>query len=376
MNNEELSSFYNDRRNDYRSRADALRLLLMPFAFIVLLGFPGKYGSYVTALSNFVPPVFFILYGFFTLVPRKSKRYRNLQRSLIRALRFFAAMFVSYIVLNIIYLTYIEPEKSLLGLASILKHAVFNFFVLNVWPLPVGSSIWFVQSLIYAYLFFLIAETLRFNRYYIPILIVLIAFSLATGEFAGFFGFPHWGYSYIPGGAVTRAIPYMLIGMLLRRYIDQLPKIPQYVYITMFPVGLLLAIAEIQFLKYLGKLVYVGHTIGFGIMAVSLCCITLSKAKVANNFLSNHGRNYSRRLYALCQPVALICWIATDLIKPEYLSTVKEFSFVISFVISFLIALSISLAKYFTLAWRKNHSPQKSSQEMKSSNPEKTEQTE
>lgn len=317
----------------------------MPFAFFVLLGFPGKYGSYVSTYSNFVPQVFFILYGFFTLVPNEAKRRKKLKKALKRASKFFLIMFVVYLAINIFHLVYVDRGSNLFGTASAIKHALFNFFILNVWPFPIGGGIWFVQSLVYAYLFFLFAEKYGLNKFYVPILIALAVFTLATGEFAAFLGFPYRGYAYVPGGAVTRAIPYMLVGMLLRKHVDKLPKIPQWGYILLFPAGILVATAEIVLLRHMGKLVYVGHTIGFGLMAVALCCFTLAKQEAKTNFFSKHGRSYSRRLYALCQPVAYMCWIMVMVTKPELLPTVNQFSCVISFVLSFIAIWIFNLAR-------------------------------
>ncbi|MBR3144946.1 MAG: hypothetical protein IKF53_03520 [Clostridia bacterium] len=337
MSGIKLSEYYDNRKNNYYSRSDSLRFLLIPFIYIVLLGLPGKYGNYIQTYCNFIAQTFYIMYGFFTLVPDKEKRLERLKRKLKDALKLFAIMFISHLVLSILYLWLTNSLGALFGSASVIKHSVFNFFVLNVWPLPVGNSIWFVQSLVYAYIFFIIAEKIGLSKFYVPLLIILSIFTLCTGEFAAFFGFPYRGYPFIPGGAVTRAIPYMLIGMLIRKNVDYLPKIKQFVYVIMFFVGLLLAVGEVELLKHIGKLVYLGHTIGFGVMAVSLCCFTLSKAKERKGFISNHGRNYSRRMYALCQPVALVCWIITLLVIPKYLLFIRVFSSIISFVISFII---------------------------------------
>lgn len=346
MNGEKLSEFYDNRKENFYSRSDTLRFFLMPFVYIVLLGLPGKYGSYISTYSNFVAQVFFILYGFFTLVPDLSVRLERIKKTLKSAVKIFLIMFISHLVLSVLYLLFTNSLSNLFSTASAIKHALFNFFILNVWPLPVGNSIWFVQSLVYALLFFLFAEKTRLNRFYTPILILLAVFTLSTGEFAAFFGFPYHGYYYIPGGAVTRAIPYMLIGMLLRKYVDLLPKIPQYVYLLMFPVGLLAAIGEIEFLRYIGRLVYLGHTVGFGIMALSLCCFVLAKPAKKNGFISNHGRNYSIRMYVLCQPVTLILWILTIVLIPKYFFVVGFFSCIISFVICLVITFAIGMAKF------------------------------
>ena len=345
MSEEKLSSFYDDRSKNYHSRTDILKFLLIPFVFFVLLGFPGKYGGYISTYSNFVPQVFFILFGFFTLVPDQSKRNKKLRRALRNAFELFVIMFLCYMVLNIIYFAYYNSLRGLFSSELIRKRTLFNFLVLNVWPLPMGSGIWFVQSLVYAYLFFLLAENHKLNKFYLPIFIVFTIFALATGEFAAFFGFPYYGYGYIPAGAVTRAIPYMLIGMFLRKNVDKLKKIPRFVYLLLFPVGLLAAIAELEFLNRIGKLIYLGHTIGFGIMALSLCCFAIAKPEAKKNFLSNHGMSYSRRMYALCQPVSFVCWIVTALINPGYIGIVRKFSCIISLIICFIISFFITLIK-------------------------------
>ena len=351
MSDEKLSSFYDDRKKNYHSRTDILKFLLMPFAFFVILGFPGKYGGYISTYSNFVAQVFFILFGFFTLVPDKSKRNQKLKKALRSASKLFVIMFLSYIALNIIYLAYFNSLNLLLSSEFLRKRTFFDFLVLNVWPLPIGNSIWFIQSLVYAYLFFLIAEKTKLNKFYLPIMIILIIFMLATGEFAAFFGFPHFGYYNIPAGAVTRTIPYMLIGMFLRKYVDKLTKIPQFVYLILFPIGLLAAIAEIEILSYIGKLAYIGHTIGFGLMALALCCFALAKPTVKKNFLSKHGSSYSRRMYALCQPVSFISLVATTFINPSLSVFVTEYRCIISFIICFIIAFIIGLVKYYKSAF-------------------------
>lgn len=358
MRSDKLSTFYDNRKKNYHSRTDALRLLLMPFAFFVLLGFPGEFGGYISVYSNFVPEVFFILFGFFTLVPDTEKRYKKLKKGFKRALRLFILMFISFVALSVIYCYYINPEASLFGTQTSIKRAIFNFFVLNVWPLPVGNSIWFVQSLVYAYLFFMLAEKTGLRKLYLPIFILLMLFTLSTGEFAAFLGFPHFGYSYIPGGALTRAIPYMLCGMLLRKHVDLLSKIPRHIYLLFFPIGLAAAIGEIELLRYFGKLVYTGHTIGFGIMALSLCCYSLSRTRVLKGFLSNHGRNYSRRMYALCQPVALLCWFITKMTNPQDLYIIYEYSSLISLVICYAITFLIGFV-VFRIKDQKNNQKHK-----------------
>lgn len=341
-----LSSFYNETKKYSHSRADVLKLCLMPFMFFVVLGFPGKIGGYISQYCNFVFQTLFILFGFYTLVPDKDQRFEKLKAALKRAFKLFAMMFITFMVLNVIYLACNDSLSYLFSENIIRKRTFFNFLVLNIWQLPVGNSIWFIQSLVYAYIFFIIAEKLKLNKLYLPILLLLIAFALATGELAGFCGFPYYEYSYIPGGAVTRAIPYMLIGMYLRKHIDKIGKIRNYYYLILFPIGLALAVGEIELLNYLGKLVYTGHTIGFGIMALSLCCFTLGKTTSRNNYFSYRGNTYSRRMYALCQPVSFVAWLLCFLINPLYSIIERTNDSLISLAICLLIVFVLDFIQF------------------------------
>ncbi len=340
-----LSEYYNSGHH-IRS-VTVLKFLLMPFVFIALLGFPTKYGMYVSTFSNFAAPAFFILCGFFTLVGDIEKRGKKLKRALKRSAILFGIMLSVFVAINIIYLAYFNSLQSVLNADFFRKRNIFNFLVLNVWlPFPMGNSIWFIQSLTYAYIFFIVAQKLKLNKLYLPILILLIAFMIATGELAAFLGFPYHGYPYIPGGAVTRAIPYMLIGMYLRKNLDKLAKIPRYIYLVIFVFGLAAAIGETMLLSRIGKLVYLGHTVGFGIMAVSVCCFATVKPEIKRNYLTNHGRNYSRRMYVLCQPVSLLLWVVAALINPAYVFYIKQYGSIISFLVCFSIAFIIGLVKY------------------------------
>lgn len=350
MEENRLSDFYEQEKS--RSvTVDILKFWLMPFVFFVLLGFPTRYGGYVSTLSNFTAQAFFILCGFLNLVPDKDIRLKKIKKALKRSFMIFLIMFLSYIAINVAYLAFCDALNSSLAAEIFRKRIAFNFLVLNIWlPLPMGSSIWFIQSLFYAYIFFLIAEKLKLSKLYTPLLILLLAFMLATGEFAALLKFPHFGYNYIPGGAVTRAIPYMLIGMLIRKNIDKIGKTPRFVYLILFVIGLGLAYAEFELLKHFGLLVYTGHAIGFGIAAFAICSFALVKPVVSElSFYSNHSRNYARRLYVLCQPVSLFVYIVGPFMYPPFILYYRQYASIISFIICFIISLVIGTVKHTIL---------------------------
>lgn len=345
----ELVDFYEKDR--FSRNVSLMKFFLMPFVFVALLGFPapGIVGNYVNLLSHFAALAFFIFCGFFVLVPDDAKRMRKLKRALKRSSIFFLILFAGYFAVNVFYLWLIGSLKSLTAMWRL--RAVFDFLVLNVWPLPMGSSIWFVQSLLYAYLIFFILEKLELSKFYTPLLVVLLVFMLFSGEFAKLAGFPHFGYYYIPGGTLTKTLPFMLIGMLLRKNIAKLARIPRYVYMITFFAGALCAIGEFLLLQRLGLLVYTHNAIGFAVMALSVCCFAISKPEAKESFLAEHGGHYARRMYVLCQPVFMLLWLFHLRFHPLVLSSFIRFGSVICFPICFGLAFVIGWVKFRFDLW-------------------------
>lgn len=345
-NNYKLSNFYDE--DNAASRVDLIKFCLMPFVFFALLGFPisGIIGNYVIDFSNFAALSFFIFCGFFTLAPNPEIRAKKLKKALKRSWRFFLTLLAVYFALNVAYMAYIGELRTLFSAEYFRLSKIFDFLVLNVWPFPMGSSIWFIQSLAYSYLFFYIAEKFKLSKIYLPLLIVLLIFMLLSGELSRLVGFPYLGYNYIPGGTITKALPFMLIGMLIRKSVDKLDIMPRIVYAITFLMGIAVAVGERLLLQKLGLFVYAGNSVGYLIMAISACCYALSDPVMSKNFLSNHGRSYARRMYALCQPVYFIIWVIVGAINVSALPTVSLLGSVICFAICFVRAYFMGVIKY------------------------------
>ena len=84
---------------------------------------------------------------------RRKKLKRAVQRSFVT----FQIMFVVYIAINAVIFAANNADWASEALNT---RALFNFLVLNVWPFPIGSNIWFIQALLYAYVFLLLADRL------------------------------------------------------------------------------------------------------------------------------------------------------------------------------------------------------------------------
>ena len=96
----------------------------------------------------------------------------------------------------------------------------------------------------------------------------------------------------------------------------------------------------------IGYTVLTGHTVGFGIMAVSVCCFALSKTDGRDTMIAAHGRNYAKRIYYLCQPMHAVILILASITIPEYFTFLMEYGSIFVFLICFIIAFAIGVAKY------------------------------
>ena len=334
-----ISTYYNSGKTG--RGANILKFWLMPFVCIVAFGFPfDAVGTAVSTLSQFVAPAFFILSGFFVLGTDRDARLEKLKRAIRRSGRFFLMMFAVYFAINIV-LNIIEGASWISEIFRV--RVAFNFFVLNLWPFSIGQNIWFIESLFFAYILLFLMDKLKILRFYKLLLIPLIAFMLVSGEFAGLFNFHILDYAFIPGNTVTRALPYLLIGMLIREKADRILDRGIWVYLLFIVGGLGLAHLEMSLLYNAGVLYYSGHMIGYGLTAAGLCCLALAFPDGEKTFTSVHGRNYARRIYFLCHMVAYGLLFAASAIgtgAAEIVSSVLGIAtYVVCLILSFLIGM-------------------------------------
>ena len=336
-----ISEYYNSGMIGYS--ANSLKFWLMPFVCFMLFGVaPGTVGSIASILCRFVVPAFYILCGFFVLCPDRDQRRGKLGRAIKRSGLFFVILFVVYFGINLVYMSFSgadwTPEVFRL-------RTVFNFLVLDLWPFKLGESIWFIQSLFFAYIILWIADRLKILKIYKLLLILLFAFMLLSGEFAGVINFHILDYVCLPGGTVTRALPYLLLGMLIREHAEFfLGMKRKWIYLLIFAVGLGLAYLEIALLANFGVLVYTGHMIGYGIAGAAICCFALSMPHIGyKGFTALHGSSYAKRIYAFCQPVAFGLTFLAQALPVEMAYILVMYLGIFVYLICLLLAYLIGL---------------------------------
>ena len=317
MNAEELELEYG---NGYICQgAGYLRFILMAFVCFWSFGFPEPTGV-LSAISGFAVPAFFILSGYFVLVENRQIRIQKTEQKIKKTLKWFVCIFACYLILNLVL--------RLMGYASfsLSLRTVFNFIVLNMWPLPICSNFWFIQALLYAYIVIYIADKMNLLKYYKVALVTFIVLMLLFGEFAGLIHFNVRGYTYIPGNWITRALPYLLIGMLMREKTAFLLKQQTRKYVLVILLG------------RNGLLVYGGHMIGYGIMAIAICGCAFIHHDLKPSIITYFDTDISCYVYAFMEPVYYVMGLMLGRSNLGFMSFVGG---EVACVISIVLALAI-----------------------------------
>ena len=237
----------------YGFGVDRLKLLLMPLVCVLSFGIPWMVGGIVRDLCRSAPLAFYILCGFFVLTEDEGERHRKLHRAIRSTGIFFLVLTLFYLGLNalIFSLQGVDWTGSILT-----KRVLFNFVVLCIWPFQTGECLWFIHSLFYAWVLLMLLDLRRhLPSLILPLFLITALLMLFLGEFAGLIRLNFLGYTYIPANAVTRALPYLLLGALLRRHSERLFLTNPMIWGGLVALGIVLAVSETLLLSYTGKLV-------------------------------------------------------------------------------------------------------------------------
>lgn len=306
-----------------------LRLILMIFVCFWAFGSPEPSGV-VNSLSGFAIPAFFILSGYYVLDNKRNVRMEKTLRKIKRTAICFGFVFLFYAAINVV-LIIMHFENFTFS-----KRMLFEFLMLNVWPFNVGNNIWFIQAMLYAYIIIFIADKLKLMKFYKIFILILVIIMLLTGELSAMLRFNIFGYQYIPGNWLTRALPYLLIGRLLREMKKSVMKIQFWKYLIAFVIGGVLVIAEIFGLGWFDCLRYQGHMFGYGIMAVAVCGLAISIPIERPNRIIHFDSAISGIIYILMNPIYYVLFI---LLVRDHLDFIRLLGGLTAFLASFLLAL-------------------------------------
>ena len=241
-----------------------MRLILIACAILYTYDLYSGFGDLNGVLFGFAFPALYIISGYLVLSDNETTG-EKLVRTIKRTALCFGILFTAFLGLSLIA----EPEVTVILLGS--KRFWFNFIVLNVCALPIGSVIWFVQALLYAYIIIYFIYKLKLLNMDILIAGVCLVVTLLTGELAQSIGFHLLGYTYFSGNFLTRALPYILIGRFIHRKMNVFKRMRIGSCGIIAFVGFLLIAAEYFILVLAEHKAYIGHLFGMGLIAIAFC---------------------------------------------------------------------------------------------------------
>ena len=330
----------------YLPSVKKMRLFLTAFAILFTFGVSEELKEVSGTVLGFVFPTLYIICGY--LVLREDV---DLEKRILRAIGRTAICFISLTVIYFLLSLAFEPAFTLAAVAT--KRFWFDFIVMNVWNLPIGSTVWFVQALLYAYIAIFFLYKCKLLKFDIFFAVLFLAVTLLTGEFSSVVGFGFLWYGYFSGNFFTRALPYLLIGSFIHRKKEFFCSLRTGVYGAIAAVGVALSIGEYYALAATGHKVYTAHLFGMGLVAVALSLVILYMRDdgVRIELLRELSRFEFGIPYFVCAPVYyFLCRIAQD--GGEPLAFLRTFAGPLTMLISVALFFLYALLRYFVFIIR------------------------
>lgn len=274
------------------------RVILLALGILYTYRLPSVMGEIGNMLFSFAIPTFYILSGY--LVLRKSRETgKRILRAIGRTAICFVILAAVYLLLSL--LADRAETLSLLGQKSFWV----DFLLLNVWGLPLGASIWYVQALLYAYIIIYILYKCRLLRFDIVIAAVCLALAFFVGECAVPVGFHFLGHDYLGGNFLTRALPYLLLGGFLHRKKAFFERMSRKTYALIAAFGMVLGLVEFAVFTGTDRVIYFGHVLGttFVAVAITLFVIFTETRSMWNEGIESLSRYELMIPYYVCAPV-------------------------------------------------------------------------
>ncbi len=322
----------------YHREIKKIRAVLLGFAMIYTFGLHPAVRDIDYIVFSFAVPAFFIISGY--LVLRESK---NIENRILRAIKRTAVCFIILAVVYFALSVAVEPKTTIAAVTS--KTFWLDFIVLNVWSLPIGSTIWFVQAMLYAYILIYIIYKLNLLKFDIYIAVICLAVTFICGDLASIIGFNLFGHTYLGGNFLTRALPYILIGCFMHRKNKYFAKLKITHYLLINFIGLALSFIEFFSLATFNKATYFGHTLGTPLTAVSVCLFAFlfDRAKLKSDYFKTLSRSEMMIPYFVCSPVY---YFLVEILKLQH----SEFAYYIGNIVSLLVII-ISYAILYVYAY-------------------------
>jgi len=213
---------------------ELLKLFASYMVVFVHVSFPGTVGVSINALARFAVPFFFIVSGFYS--------YRITPAQIRKRIAHLFGLLVSTVVLYTCWAV----------LSFVLKHdlqGLSEYFLqyrnleklrdLILFNVPVHDDhLWYILAALYVYILFYLSTLCHLREKYIYIAsFLLLTLHLVLNEGLSFFGISV--PNHILRNFIFMGIPFFGAGLLIRKYKQQLVRLPSVV----IPLSLIIGIA-------------------------------------------------------------------------------------------------------------------------------------
>lgn len=327
----------------YYKSFDIARFVCVIMIIIQAFGLPIPYFEYARPFFSIAPCILFTLYGYLVLRDDADLTY-----NIKHALKVFLIMFIIYGIISLGTLAYSTGSFDISSIKLILtKRNIFNFIVLSYWPTDICSSIWYVQSTLYALIFCWLFRKLKKWDWLLCIILFVIA--LLVGEFSGLIGFSFLGYTNLPQSFfLIRVLPFMLLGRIVYNNWENIGEWLKFHPIIFLFIGVAISAIEVFLLSYLNSLVDTSLLIGYVLVAASLCySLAIIRSSNKEKWIDKHYPTIYKGMYYMCSPLGYIALILSSFLISDtsIVDTLYYLIGVFTLIVSFGVSLLVSVLK-------------------------------
>ena len=321
---------------DYYHSIDSLKFIAVACFMYFVFGMTDGVGNVVRNCLSFAVPLLFMTYGFL-LLGNDEDQSGIIGRSIGRNCAVFG---ISIIVFALISFAYVRLTDTELVFST---NSIIDFLLYGKWQLPVGEYVWFTASLVLALVvFFIFSKTtlLRRGWFVVLLLVVTLGVNLVFGEFSGLF---KWGY--LPNGFFNSAIPFMLIGKIIKDRENQVFDLGPIVSAVVVVIGLLVTFGEMYMLNYFTRFNFTSNYIGSLICAIGFLMFAVQFPDFGEmSGFAYWGGGCATWMFLLANPVSMFI----NYVLPQNEQVIFIFKPFIIFLVSMFIALIITSIIHLT----------------------------
>ena len=295
---------------------DVMRIVMSFLVVTIHIPFKGTAGKVFISFGKIAVPFFLVVSGYMLYRNECSEMMPRLKKQALKMLIFYVAANVVYAAAQLI-LAYVNNERFYINKENILNFLFFNFS-------PFSEHLWFLGSALYALLILMLLCKLKaINKAMFAAPVLIIAYVILSTCFAD------KGYAF--RNAILVGLPYMMMGMMIRRFKDKMMNIkaPVLWIVTVFLC--VAVIFEMNFHNLNTDIPFVScEVLVYAVMFLCLKYPDFGK----NTFAEKMGRDLSLPIYI----IHILVLMFIPFIIPMSVGAISNYGAVTVFVISALAA--------------------------------------